>query len=239
MPRNKRLLPIASALGPTPRVSIPDDEWRCLGEILGKVLQPAIRKEIIEVTDRFLHFAAFELTREPIDEALNRLEALTKTGEDLLRALADAGSSGDGSVYAVHLLRHHFVAPEIRRKDKFDALTNIITSFVVACAKAREELSDRSSDHRQTDSWETWIRNLTEIMKRNNLPTAARKDAVLNKSGTPSEFVLFIKQLQRQFDERFRRGTHSTDALAVAIGRSRRVAKESAQGKYKTRKRNI
>jgi hypothetical protein len=235
MPRNKRFLPIASALGPPPRVSIPDNQWHRLEGILGKALQPAIRKEIIEVTDRFLGFAVFDLKREPVDEASTLLNALTKTGGDFIRALVNAGGSGDGAVYAVQLLRHHFEEPKDRHRNKIDALTSILTSFVAACVKARQELHEEGDGNRVGEAWETWIRNLTEILKRNGLPTAARKDA--DKSEKASKFVLFVEQLQGHFEERFRRGTHSTDALAVAIGRARRVTKGSTEGKYKTRTR--
>jgi hypothetical protein len=237
MPRNKRLLPIASALGPPPRVSIPDNEWHRLEGILGKGLQPGIRKEIIDVTDRFLGFAVFDLTREPVDNASTLLNALTKTGGDFFCALVDAGGSGDGAVYAVHLLRRHYKEPKLRHRNTIDALTSILTSFIVACDKARQELHEEGDEHRRGESWETWIRNLTEILERNGLPTAARKDAVRNKSGKASKFVLFVEQLQGHFEERFRRGTHSTDALAEAIGRSRRVTKKSTERKYKTRTR--
>jgi hypothetical protein len=205
--------------------------------LLGQDLQPAIRKEIIAVTDRFLNFAVFDFTREPVDEASNRVNALMTAAEELLGALVDAGSSGDGAVYAIQLLQRHFVEPELRRRNMLNALTSIVTSFVVACDKARQELGEQGDEHRRGQSWDTWIRNLTEILERNDLPTAARKDAMLNKSGIGSKFVLFVEQLQRNFEERFRRGTHSTEALAVAIGRSRRVTKESTERKYKTRKR--
>ena len=57
------------------------------------------------------------------------------------------------------------------------------------------------------------------------MSTSARKDAGLNKSGKASNFVLFVKELQEGFDQRFRRGTHSTIALAEAIALARRVAK--------------
>jgi hypothetical protein len=237
MPPNKRLLPIASALGPPPKIAIRDEEWRRLEELLGQDLQPAIRKEIIAATDRFLNFAVFDFTREPVDEASNRLNALMTTGEELLGALGDAGSSSDGALYAIQLLRRHFVEPKLGRRNKFNALTSIVTSLVVACDKACQELGEQGDEHRRGESWDTWIRNLTEILKRNDLPTAARKDAVLNKSGIASNFVLFVEQLQRNFEERFRRGTQSTEALAVAIGRSRRVTKQSTKRKYKTRKR--
>jgi hypothetical protein len=118
-----------------------------------------------------------------------------------------------------------------------DALTSILTSFVVACDKARQDLHEESDEHRLGEPWETWIRNLTEILKRNGLPTAARKDATLNKSGRPSAFVLFVEELQKSFSEVFRRGTHSAGALTEAIGRARRVTKEPTSEKNKTRKR--
>jgi hypothetical protein len=86
MPRTKRLLPIASALGPTLgpplRTSVTDEEWQRLEGILGQVISPAIRGEVIEATDRFLRFAVFEFTREPFDEASSRLNALRRASNE-------------------------------------------------------------------------------------------------------------------------------------------------------------
>ena len=61
--------------------------------------------------------------------------------------------------------------------------------------------------------------------KAGGMSTSARKDAALNKSGKASNFVLFIEELQKCFDPKFQRGTHSTIALAEAIAHARRVAK--------------
>jgi hypothetical protein len=241
MPRTKRLLPIASALGPTLgpplKTSVTDEEWQRLEGILGQVLSPGIREEVIEATDRFLRFAVFEFTREPFDEASSRLNALRKASNDFLSALVEAARGGDGAFHALQLFQRHLVDPKIRGRRKLSVLTNIVTSVVVACEKAHQEVfCDVSSGHQRGDSWNRWMVNLTEILERNDLPTAARKDATLNKSGRPSAFVLFVEELQKSFSERFRRGTHSAGALTEAIGRARRVTKEPMSEKNKTRK---
>jgi hypothetical protein len=235
----KRLLPIASAPGPRPKLSVEEKEWQRLERILGKVLSPATRKEVIEATNRFLSFAVFDLASEPIDEATNSLNALTRAGKAFFRVLVETGQAGgrsDGPVHALHLIRENFVDGRIPNEDMLTALTDIMASFVAACEKAQEMHHDCSA-RRRGDAWDTWIRNLTEIFNRNGLPTAARKDAGKNRSGRASKFVAFVEQLQKSFDERFRRGTHSTGALTEAIARARRVTKEPMSEKNKTRKK--
>jgi hypothetical protein len=152
-------------------------------------------------------------------------------------ALVEPARGGDGAFHALQLFQRHLVDPKIRGRRKLSALTNIMTSVVVACEKAHEEMLCDPSSHQRGDSWNRWIVNLSEILQRNGLPTAARKDATLNKSGRPSPFVLFVEELQKSFSEIFRRRIHSAGALTEAICRARRVTKEPTSGKNKTRKR--
>jgi hypothetical protein len=115
-----------------------------------------------------------------------------------------------------------------------------MTSFVAACELAEKEMvSEDQAEHRLGDCWEGWIRRLIEILKRNGMSTSVRKDAAENKSGKASKFVLFVEELQKGFDAKFRRGTHSTPALAEAVNRARRVTKPRKQRVIKTRNRTI
>jgi hypothetical protein len=236
MAQRKRMLPIASAGGPSPIVIIDDAKWQTLERIIDKPISPALRTELVDATNHFLSFAIFEHTVEPLDGATERVTAVSGAANRFWRTLVEGGNS-DARVYADHLIKMHFDDARMPRRDKIYNLIGIMTSFMVACDLAGKQLaSGTNAEHRPGEYWEGWIRRLTEILKRSEISTSARKDAAMNKSGKASNFVLFIEVLQKGFDPKFRRGTHSTSALAEAITRARRVAKRPQKRNNKTRK---
>ena len=234
MAQRRRKLPFASAGGPSPIATIDDAKWQILERIIDEPISPALRTELVDATNHFLSFAIFEHTVEPLDGATERVTAVSGTAKRFWRTLNEGGS-GDARFYADHLIEMHFADARMPRKDKIRSLMGIMTSFVVACDLAGKELASGTiAEHRIGDCWAGWIRRLTEILKRNEMPTSARKDA--DKSGKASNFVLFVEELQKGFDPIFRRGTQSTGAVAEAITRARRVAKRPKMRDNKTRK---
>jgi hypothetical protein len=235
MAQRKRTLPIASAGGPPPTVTVNGTRWETLERIIGKSISPALRTELIDATNHFLSFAVFEHTAEPLDSAVERVTAVSRAANRFWRTLIEGGG-GDAGFYANNMIEMHFTDSRMPRRHKIHNLIGIMTSFMVACDLAGKELvSEDNAEHRIGECWEGWIRRLTEILKQNKMPTSARKDAAKNKSGKASDFVRFIEELQKGFDSKFRRGTHSTSALAEAITLARRVAKDPEHRKNKTR----
>jgi hypothetical protein len=107
-----------------------------------------------------------------------------------------------------------------RRADVFEYLDDVLTSFVVACNKALAEMDSPESAY-----WDRWIRGLTRVLRRAQLPTGTR-----NTGGdfeVESAFTKFVYALQKGIPPRFRkhqlrRPTDSgLQALAKAIQRAR------------------
>jgi len=96
---------------------------------------------------------------------------------------------------------------------------------VASCDKALLELkSDLASKEAKDAShpWDDWIVELTKLFKHHRLPFSAPKDVDKAKPGRrPSEFVIFIRELQRLIEPQYRQHTHSDEALAAAITRAR------------------
>jgi hypothetical protein len=235
MAQRKRTLPIASAGGPRPKTAVDNAKWQAIEKIFDRAISPALRTELVDATNHFLSFAVFEHTVEPLDGATERITTVSGAAKQFWRALIEGGNS-DARFYADHLIEMHFRDAGMRHRDKIHYLTGIMTSFVVACDLAGKELaSGANAEHRRGDCWEGWIRRLTEILGRNEMPTSARKDAAVNKSGKASKFVRFVEEFQMGFESKFRRGDFSTSALAEAISRAR-VTKPLKQRSIKTRK---
>jgi len=69
--------------------------------------------------------------------------------------------------------------------------------------------------YREGDVWDRWILLLTAIFKRADLSIAVRKDET-----KPSQFVIFVRELQKRLPDHLYR-KRSDDALAKAITRAR------------------
>jgi hypothetical protein len=235
LPQRKRTLPFASSGGLPSEVTILERDWKSLEAVLGRKVPASVRDHLTGITNNFLSFAPFELTAEPIRGTEERLPKVRKAAGSLQQILIDSGHS-EASLFANHLIELHFNDARIRDRKKIHNLTGILTSFIVACVKAQDEIDGESfAEHRPGDAWETWIRNITKLLLENDLPTQARKDSDKNRSGQASPFVRFIERLQTCFDLKYRRATQSKIALAEAIARARRVAKPRKRRAIKTR----
>src|ERR1044072_6291660 len=157
LPRRKRTLPIASASGAEPRVSVEDQDWLELEAVLGQEIPNSVRKELISLTNNFLAFAVFELTVEPLEGTEARLRALSSSSKAFWQTLISRDTS-DAAFYADHLTALHFHDYRIGKENKLRTLTHIMTSFVVACDKAQEEIDSGSlAEHQPGECWKGWI----------------------------------------------------------------------------------
>ena len=232
----RKLLPIASTGGSLPTVTIDNAKWKTLEKIIDKPISPDLRIELVDATNIFLSRAIFEHAAGPRADATKRLTALSRAANQFLSILNEAGSS-DARRYAELLIERCLIDDRLPGEDRFDHVIGVTTSFAAACNLARNELaSGVYGEFRLGGSWEGWIRRLTEILDREGMSTSARKDAVKNKSEKASNFVLFIDELQKTVEPKFRRGTSTTDALAGAVHLARQVAKRPTKRTNKTRK---
>jgi tetratricopeptide (TPR) repeat protein len=72
-----------------------------------------------------------------------------------------------------------------------------------------------------------------KILKRNNLPHAARKDLDKKRPNAQSVFVLLVSELQKHFPAQIVRFANSEDALAQAIHRARDSYEAAIESKSK------
>jgi hypothetical protein len=98
-----------------------------------------------------------------------------------------------------------------------DHFRGVLTSLVVACDCALNDLSAPEGDGQP---WDWWIQGLTRIAAEHHLPYYAR---IVSKK--PSPFVALVRALQKQ-ECVLARHTHSPEALAQAVRRARRRARD-------------
>ena len=128
--------------------------------------------------------------------------------------------------YADLLIRRYFNDPRLRlaagwRGDQF---RSVLTSLVVACDCALNDLSAAEGSGDQ--AWDWWIQALTRIVQRYDLPHGAR---IVETSGKPSPFVALVRavQLVRALQEHVpARHMFSDGALAKAIQRAQARARD-------------
>jgi hypothetical protein len=102
-----------------------------------------------------------------------------------------------------------------------DHFRGVLTSLVVACDCALNDLSAPEGDGQP---WDWWIQGLTRIVQRHKLPYGAR---IVEMSGEPSPFVALVRALQlaRALQEHVpARHMRSDEALAKAIQRAQHPA---------------
>lgn len=111
----------------------------------------------------------------------------------------------------------------VGRRDYLQSFSAAVSSFVSACDRALEDMARSSGMDWWLEGWcwDVWINTLTKIAQEHHLPTGVRKDTDKNKTGKPSPFVAFVRQLQAYIPSEHRRATHSTGAQAEAISTAR------------------
>jgi hypothetical protein len=92
-------------------------------------------------------------------------------------------------------------------------------------------LRDKPRGFRPGSFWNDWIRNLRWLCRNNNLPYRYRKDTDKNKTGNPSEFVIFIRELQTCIPPEYRRGAIHGTSLTEMISRACRKGTKSARNR--------
>jgi hypothetical protein len=194
-----------------------DKQWSEIEKPFGCVLAPQTRQEILNVTVEFLQFAEAESKTGLMDDAVERTERHRRLALSLLQSLDDTSELP---------VLQDYVDEEIAvsgGRSNLNDLAAELRWLVEACSVALEQMASTSRHHFWPDGFvfEGWIRRLTDIAKRHQLPTAARKDADKAKPGTESSFVVFVDRLQTYIPEAHRRSTQSLVALSTAINAAR------------------
>jgi hypothetical protein len=214
MGRVRKLAPVSSA------VSVEDIrecfDWAGIEQAIDREITPAAREKICTATQTFMQSAEFEANAPSLTEAEDRLKRLTSATEEAWRALL--GETGGGSDVAAYI-------KDLIGRNLLGSATAAMSDLLVAYGNAKGMLSElrdnRAHCYEEGAAWRDWIRALTEIAIEHRIPTGVRTDTRQDPDKTASCFVVLVGKLQASIPQRFRRHTHSSEALAKAITRSR------------------
>jgi len=242
MGQRAKKLPIASA-GNAPVIEITDDNWRRIEHAYRRELSPAVRKQIHKITQTFAAEAQLECRAEPAAATRTRIEAIKAAASLLHRELHTGTTTAD--TYARTLIKRQLANdhPPKHKVSDFDAeiddsdtgifeaamrwdpptihddlrvISEHAVSLVFACQAALSELKAGPS-FRKGEAWCKWVRRLTDIAKKNDLPWGASQETT-----NQSQFVNFIRKLQCCcVPDEYWHTNHSYGAMAKAITRAR------------------
>jgi hypothetical protein len=233
MPKPRSTLPIAHA-DYVPTIAFTDEEWQAIEHAYARQLNADVRQQITTVTTQYLKDCAFERTVAPKAMAREPIERIRRAARDLEKVMLDSKPFQSAHYYANHLIRRHFTDPRLaagrrgrrdRRADKLYHFQGVLTSLVVACDCALNDLN-AAEGYPEGQAWDCWIQALTQIVQRHDLPYGAR---IVETSGEPSPFVALVRALQllRALQEHVpARHMSSDEALAKAIRRAQGRARD-------------
>ena len=199
--------------------------WRRIEKAYGHSLPKPGRLKIRAATREFLDWAVFEHTVRPTSEVIKRVVSIKKGVRKFQGVVFTCPQKvgSDADLYARHLISKHLHLAFDKGRDGLQNLAfNLANSISKGCDLALADLGSEQSTFRSGDMWNWWVCELTAILNAQYLPTEVRKDSDKNRTGKPSPFVAFIRELQVYIPEDYRGTTHSDTALAVAIVRARR-----------------
>jgi hypothetical protein len=233
MPKPRFTIPISHA-DDVPTIAFTDEQWQAI-EHAYQQLNADVRQQITTVTTQYLKDCIFERTAAPKAMAWKRIERIRRAAGDLAKVLdskpfsapTDEVSRGQQEQqqsvhsYTDHLIRRHFNDPRLVAGWRGDHFQGVLTSLVVACDYALNDLSaaEGSGDGQ---AWDWWIQALTQIVQRHDLPYGARIVETSEKLKL-SPFAALVRALQEHVPARH---MHSDEALAKAIQRAQSRARD-------------
>jgi hypothetical protein len=223
MGRQQPKIRIASGHGSDPELNISDANWSRIERALRVPLSAEARSGIYEATRTFLFLAGSEQNAEPISAARKTVQRVKESAKNFQGVIFGfpSGVGRDAGLYARHLVNYHCDA-KLKEAGGLRLVATQMNLLVAACDLALKHLEDPSTyGLRRGDMWKCWIQNLDAVLLAHNLPTGARKDADKSKTGLPSPYVAFVRELQACLPVVYRRSTQSDEALAKAIYDSR------------------
>ena len=245
VPRVAAKLPIASADG-KPRLKISEGDWKRIEKAYGHALTKPLRPKICDATREYLEWDELEKAAQRTSEAEVKINAVKAAASKFTDAIfrRPRNIARDADFFARRLISKHLglsfqgrdglqnLILKIERdiSDACDRALKVERDIVDACDRALHDLQ-KENGFRDGETWELWIRKLTKVLKAHQLPTEVRKDTVKNRTGKPSPFVAFVRELQACVPEEYRRSQpYSAEApaniaLSEAIYRARRVRK--------------
>jgi hypothetical protein len=229
--------------GKIPRITFPavqpidfsEESWKTIEEAYRHPISQEVRTQIKIVTAHFLQLAMAENTGL-MEDAVQRVTGLRNRAQSLIKAI-DARPITDvtrdyvddtlGMNYA--RLNGHKLCKALRIRTVPLAAHKYVRviyaeleHFVNASNLTLKDFDNVSQNDYWPSggAWEVWIRQLTDILAAQHLPTGARKDT----SKRASPFVALVYKVQTFLPKRHTRAQHSKGALATAITKARRAS---------------
>jgi hypothetical protein len=217
-----------SAVSGRPKLRMSNADWARIEVAYGHVLAAPVRRKIRDATREYLDWVEFEPQAATMSETTARVRTIRKAAgkfrEAIFRCPSKVGREAD--YYARSLICKHM---GLRFKGR-DGLQNLALQverdIANGCERALAELR-KESGFRGGDTWELWVRTLTSILKKSQLPIHVRKDTDKAKAAKPSAFVAFMRELQACIPKAYRRSQprsphfEANIALSTAISRAR------------------
>jgi hypothetical protein len=180
---------------------------------------------------QFLQFVEAEHRARPVSEARKRVERVKKAAIEFKTAIFEQDVGRDPRTYANSLIRLYFNDARLESGDGPRQLGTLMTPLIVACNHALQNINHPNNlGFEKGEAWNGLVCDLTAILKRHHLPIEVRKDSDKNKTGKPSPFFSFMRELQSCLPDKFRRSEHSDVALTEAIYRARRLGRVTKSG---------
>jgi hypothetical protein len=218
-----------SAASGRPKFRISKADWDRIEAAYGHSLSPPVRRKIRGAT-RDLDWVELERKSATISETSARVHTIKKAAHEFRESIlrCPAKISREADYYARSLICKHMGLPFEGRDGLQNLVLKIERDIAKGCRQALAELrGEKESGFRHGETWELWVRKLTSILKKSQLPVQVRKDTDKAKVAKPSAFVAFMRELQACIPKAYRksqpRSSHfeANIALSTAISRAR------------------
>ena len=220
--RRTTTIPNAVSCVPNHGVTINEEDWERLETVLLNRIPQQLKIDIRDATESYLRLPLSEIEPSPIKPAVLRLRKISKHAQQFVDAI-NQGERSPAKSYADQLIAKYLA--QINAPYRASDIAHLVVYVKAACDKASDEIaSGKNPGPTEWQGWQRWMLRLTDILRKEGLPTAVRKDTAKSRSGKVSPFVFFLYELQKMIPERYRRAQHGLSALNEAIAKSRRVS---------------
>jgi hypothetical protein len=217
-----------AAVSGRPKLRMSKPDWVRIERAYGHLLATSVRRKIRGVTREYLDWVDFERNAATMSETTARVHTIKKAAskfrETIFQRPPKTGREAD--YYARSLICKHMGFPFEGRDGLQNLVLKIEREIAKGCEGALAELR-KESGFGHGEMWELWVRKLSSILKRSQLPIHVRKDTDKAKVANPSAFVAFMRELQACVPKAYRKSQARTSdfqaniALSTAIIRAR------------------
>jgi hypothetical protein len=219
-----------SAVSGRPKFRISKADWARIETAYGHQLAAPVRRKIRAATRKYLDWVEFEPKAATISETSARVQTIKKAAHKFRETIQRPPKIGrQADYYARSLVSKHMGLPFKGRDGLQNLALKIERDVAKGCERALAELR-KESGFREGETWQVWVRDLTSILKKNQLPIPVRKDTDKAKVAQPSAFVAFMRELQACIPQAYRRSQPGSPdfqaniALSTAIVKARTVS---------------